>query len=107
MRNPGYGGRNHGCDEGMYAMTEPQTWTMIGAVVAIMIGTITVILRTANMQFATTREQSKSLGHELRADITSVQSSLSADIGNLRTQITHLDRDVQATSKRIFPTDPV
>lgn len=39
----------------------------------------------------------------VRTEISAVRTELQADIAHVRTQITHLDRDVQAISKRVFP----
>lgn len=84
-------------------MNEPQVWVLIGVFAASMVGVITLVLRTMNVQFASLRNEIVSLRGELKADINSVRTELQADIESLRTQITHLDRDVQAISKRVFP----
>ncbi|MGJ0202578.1 hypothetical protein [Leucobacter sp. gxy201] len=51
------------------------------------------------------RIEGTSIRTDLHAEIPNVRPELPADIGNVRTQIIHLDRDVQAITKRIFPTD--
>lgn len=91
-------------------MNEPQVWVLIGVFAASMVGVITLVLRTMNVQFEAMHARIDALRGELKAGIDSVRTEVSAvrtelqaDIGSLRTQITHLDRDVQAISKRVFP----
>ena len=88
-------------------MNEPQVWTLIGVFAASMVGIITLVLRTMNTQFTSLRNEMRSdisaMRTELKSDIASVHTELKSDIASLRTQITHLDRDVQAISKRVFP----
>lgn len=106
-------------------MNEPQVWTLIGVFAASMVGVITLVLRTMNTQFASVNRQIDSVRDELKTEIASLRSETKTGIASLRSetkteiaslrsetsarfealgaQISHLDGDVQAISKRVFP----
>lgn len=84
-------------------MNEPQVWTLIGVFAAAMVGVITMTTRTMTTQFTALRNELKAEIGSVRNELGSVRNELKADIDSLRTQITHLDRDVQAISRRVFP----
>ncbi len=91
-------------------MNEPQVWTLIGVFAASMVGVITLVLRMMNTQFAAVTRQFDSMNRqfdsmrqELRSEIASLRNENSARFETLGAQISHLDRDVQAISKRVFP----
>jgi len=85
--------------EGMIELTEPQIWTLIAVFAASMFGMLRMV--------------TKSFADLLRAEIGGVRS----EIGGLRTEmiakfeaqnvkLDHLDRDVQALVRRVFPEYP-
>ena len=77
-------------------MNEPQIWTLIGVFAASMVGVIAILQRTMNVQFS-------SLRNELKSELDALRHEVKGEIGSLRAEIAHLDRDVQAISKRVFP----
>lgn len=66
-------------------MTEPQVWTLIGVFAAGLFGTLTLV--------------STMFIRILRAEIGAVR----AEVGALKEIVHHLDRDVQAITRRVFP----
>lgn len=91
-------------------MTDAQSWTLIlGFLTAIF--TLLGIVTTSFHRVL--RAEVGSVRSELRSEIGSVRSEMGAEIGSLRTVMTtefrrldqrldHLDRDVQALTRRIF-----
>lgn len=75
----------------MIALTEPQTWTMIGAFTALMFGMMTMV--------------STLFVRVLRAEIGGLRSEMNARFEVVGTRIDGLDRDVQALVKRTFGLD--
>lgn len=69
------------------ALTEPQTWTVIGAVIALMFSMLTIV--------------STLLIRVVRAEIGGVRG----EIAGLRGEIGGLDRDVRALVKHTFGLD--
>lgn len=94
-------------------MNEPQVWTLIGVFAAALIGMITfttqVIWRSINTQLTSLREEMKdefaSVRRESATQFESVRKESAAQMESLRTQLNHLDRDVQAISRRLFPSE--
>lgn len=102
-------------------MNEPQVWTLIGVFAAVLTGMIMLVLRTMNAQFAamnskfdavnsqfdTVNSRFDSLQNELKAEISDsiglLRGEMMTEIATLRVEIGHLDRDVQAISRRVFP----
>lgn len=99
-------------------MTEPQVWTLIGVFAAALVGMITfttqVMWRAITAQFVSFRAEMQAefstsraeMSAELaasRAEVSAELAEIRAEIGSLRTEVRHLDRDVQAISRRVFP----
>lgn len=99
-------------------MTEPQVWTLIGVFAAALVGMITfttqIMWRSINAQFDSSRREMRSefaaVRSETAAQFESVRSEMAAhrsetaaQLESLRVQVSHLDRDVEALSRRVFP----
>lgn len=110
---------------GVIELTEPQIWTLIGVFAAALVGMITfttqVMWRAIAAQFASFRAEMRAEFAALRtetsaelaasraeftasrAETSAELAEIRAEIGSLRTEVRHLDRDVQAISRRVFP----
>lgn len=114
-------------------MTEPQVWTLIGVFAAALAGMITFTTQAMwraltsridslrdemRAEFASMRTETAARFDSMRTETAtrldsartetaarfdSVQTETAAQFESLRTQIAHLDRDVQAISRRVFP----
>jgi hypothetical protein len=78
-------------NRGMISLTEPQTWTMIGASITLMFGMMTIV--------------STLFVRVLRAEIGGMRAEMNARFEIVGTRIDGLDRDVQALVKRTFGLD--
>jgi hypothetical protein len=78
-------------NRGMISSTEAQTWTMIGASIALMFGMMTIV--------------STLFVRVLRAEIGGMRAEMNARFEIVGTRIDGLDRDVQALVKRTFGLD--
>lgn len=86
-------------------MTEPQTWTMIGAFIALMFGMLTVV---STLFVRVLRAEIGGLRSEMVARFASVDARFDAVDSRfeaVNTRIDGLDRDVQALVKRTFGLD--
>ncbi|MFJ2551056.1 hypothetical protein [Microbacterium sp. NPDC087591] len=86
-------------------MTEPQTWTMIGAFIALMFGMLTVV---STLFIRVLRAEIGGLRSEMVARFASVDARFDAVDSRfeaVNTRIDGLDRDVQALVKRTFGLD--
>lgn len=121
-------------NESVLTVTEPQIWTMIGAVVALIIGMSTVVstlfVRVLRAEIGGVRSEIGGLRSEMGAEIGDLRSEMGAEIGGLRsemiarfetvdarfaavhsridtveTRIEDLDRDVRALVKHTFGLD--
>ncbi|MFD4421214.1 hypothetical protein ACFWN7_06895 [Agromyces sp. NPDC058484] len=72
-------------------MTEAQTWTMIGAFIALMFGMLTIV--------------STLFIHVLRTEVRRLETKFDARFDVVGTRIDGLDRDVQALVKHTFGID--
>lgn len=89
----------------MIAMTEPQTWTMIGAFIALMFGMLTVV---STLFIRVLRAEIGGLRSEMVARFASVDARFDAVDSRfeaVNARIDGLDRDVQALVKRTFGLD--
>lgn len=105
-------------------MSDPQTWTLIGVFAAALFGMLGVLgtwfprLLRAELSGLESRLTGRidSVESKLTARIDSVESRLDARIDKLEmridsaesrlaTKIDHLDRDVSAIAKRVFPDE--
>ncbi|MBO1804453.1 hypothetical protein [Leucobacter ruminantium] len=106
-------------------MTEPQVWTLIGVFAAALVGMITfttqIMWRSINAQFDSFRREMRSEFAAARSELAAHRSETAAQFGSvrsemeahrsetaaqlesLRVQVSHLDRDVEALSRRVFP----
>lgn len=86
-------------------MTEPQTWTMIGAFIALMFGMLTVVstvfIRVLRAEIGGLRSEMVARFASVDARFDAVDSRFEA----VNTRIDGLDRDVQALVKRTFGLD--
>jgi hypothetical protein len=92
-------------NEEMISMTEPQTWTMIGAFIALMFGMLTVV---STLFIRVLRAEIGGLRSEMVARFASVDARFDAVDSRfeaVNTRIDGLDRDVQALVKRTFGLD--
>lgn len=121
-------------NESVITMTEPQTWTTIGAVIALMFGMLTVVstlfIRVLRAEIGGVRSEIDGMRTGIGAEIDGVRTSIGAEIGALRTEmvarfevvdarfvtvntridavetrIENLDRDVRALVKHTFGLD--
>ncbi|MFJ2370328.1 hypothetical protein [Microbacterium sp. NPDC087665] len=82
----------------MIALTEPQTWTMMGAFTALMFGMMTVV---STLFVRVLRAE---IGG-LRSEMGGLRTEMNARFEVVGTRIDGLDRDVQALVKRTFGLD--
>lgn len=79
-------------------MTEPQVWTLIGVFGAALFGMLTVMstlfLRVIRVEIGS-----------VRTEIGSVRTEIDGLRTEMRVQIGHLDRDVQALTRRVLGDD--
>lgn len=89
----------------MIALTEAQTWTMIGAFIALMFGMMTImsthITRVMRAEIGGLRAEMISRFETVDARFVAVEARFDA----VSTRIDGLDRDVQALVKRDFGLD--
>lgn len=98
-------------------MNEPQIWTLIGIFGAGLLGMITftsqVMWKTITNQFESLRNEMsselgsirKEMGSEIKSLRTEMRSEFSAvrtEMDSMRNEIAHIDRDVQAITKRLL-----
>ena len=86
-------------------VTEPQTWTMVGAFIALMFGMLTVV---STLFVGVVRSEIGGLRAEMVARFDAVDAkfaSVDARFDAVNTRIDGLDRDVQAIVKRTFGLD--
>lgn len=98
----------------MIQLTEPQVWVLIGVFATSMFG----MLRMTHRSFTDLlRSEIGGLRGEMRAEIGGLRDEMRAEIGGLRgemnarfeaqdTKFAHLDRDIQALFRRVFPEYP-
>lgn len=96
----------------MIAMTEPQTWTMIGAFIALMFGMLTVVstlfIRVLRAEIGGLRSEMVARFEVVDARFASVDARFDAVDSRfeaVNARIDGLDRDVQALVKRTFGLD--
>lgn len=81
-----------GDDGGVIELTEPQVWTVILGMFALMAWLMRGV-----------RNEIGSLRSELKADIGGLRAEMRAKFETVELRFDHLDRDVQAIAKRVFP----
>ena len=93
-------------------MTEAQTWTMIGAFIALMFGMMTImsthITRVMRAEIGGVRGEISGLRGEMISRFEAVDArfaAVDARFDAVSTRIDGLDRDVQALVKRTFGLD--
>ena len=106
-------------------MTEPQVWTLIAVFATALFATITLTTQmmwraitarfdSVTAQFDSVNARLDALGAEMRAGFVALRTETEARFDAhraetearfdaLQTQIAHLDRDVQAITRRVFP----
>ena len=98
-------------------MNEPQVWTLIGVFAAALFGVLTLMstmfLRVLRTEIGSVRTEMDSVRNEIGALRGEMNSGLSAVRTEIRrvedvmtTRFEHLDRDVSAISRRVFPDPP-
>ncbi len=70
-------------------MTEPQVWTLIGVFAAAMFGLLTLM--------------STMFVRLMNAGFEGLRAEMNARFERVDTRFDHLDRDVQAIARRVFP----
>lgn len=81
-----------GDNDGMIEVTEPQVWTAVSVLSASFVAMVTVV----PWLFV----------RVLRAEIGTVRTEIRALDEKFTVKFDHLDRDVQAVVRKVFPTDP-
>ncbi|MGN6203789.1 hypothetical protein [Humibacter sp.] len=76
-------------------MNDPEIWTVIGVFAAAMLGGLTLVVTSLSRVI---RAEVGGLRAELRAELSGVNSRLDAT----NTRLEHLDRDVQALTRRVW-----
>lgn len=76
-------------------MNEPQVWTVIGVLGSSLLGVLT-LMSTMFVRIIRTEVGS------VRNEIGSLRSEMQAEFASVRTDITYLDRDVQALTRHVF-----
>lgn len=91
----------------MIQMNEPQVWTLIGVFAAGLFATITfttqVMWRSINGRFDAFQAEMKTEFASIRAETAAQFDAVNAKFDAMQTRIEHLDRDIQAISRRVFP----
>lgn len=90
-------------NRGVIELTEPQVWTLIGVFAAGLFGTLTLV---STMFIRILRAEIGAVRTEMRAEIGAVRTEVGAvraEVGALKEIVHHLDRDVQAITRRVFP----
>ncbi|GAB3797451.1 hypothetical protein GCM10028798_08770 [Humibacter antri] len=98
-------------------MNDPEIWALIGAFAAAVLGGLTLVVNSLSRVI---RAEVGGLRAELRAEVGGLRSELGGEIAGLRgelggelaglrhevaavnTRLDHLDRDVQALTKRVW-----
>jgi hypothetical protein len=70
-------------------VTEPQVWTLIGVFATALFGVLTLM--------------STMFLRVLRAEIGGLRGEMNAKFERVVSRFDHLDRDVQAVARRVFP----
>lgn len=76
-------------------MNDPEIWTVIGVFAAAMLGGLTLVVTSLSRVI---RAEVGGFRAELRAELSGVNSRLDAT----NTRLEHLDRDVQALTRRVW-----
>lgn len=99
-------------------MNEPQVWTLIGVFATALFAVITIVTqilwRSINSRFdslqvemqtgfASVRAETAVQFDAVNAQFASVRAETAAKLHAVETKIDHLDRDIQAISRRVFP----
>lgn len=112
-------------------MNEPQVWTLIGVFAAALFGMLTLMstmfLRVLRTEIGSVRTEIGSVRNEIgsvrnemdsvRNEIGALRGEMNSGLSAVRTEIRrvedvmttrfeHLDRDVSAISRRVFPDPP-
>ena len=69
-------------------MNDPEMWTVIGVFAAAMLGGLTLVVT--------------SLSRVIRAEVGGLRAELRAELSGVNTRLDHLDRDVQALTRRVW-----
>lgn len=94
-------------------MNDAQIWTMIGAFVTLMFGTLTLVstlfIRVLRTEIGGLRTEMNGqiggLRTEMNGQIDRLRTEMNARFDTVNTRIDGLDRDVQAIMKRTFGLD--
>lgn len=106
-------------------MNEPQVWSLIGVFAASMVALVTIVIHLIRAMSDRLGAQIEALRAETSGQIESLRSDTSGQIASLRadtsgqieslraetraqfetvrTRMDHLDRDIQAMARRVFP----
>lgn len=84
-------------------MNEPQVWTLIGVFAA---STFAMMGLTASLFLNVINARFDGLQSEVKAEIGGLRSEMNAGFARVDGKIDHLDRDVQALFRRVFPEFP-
>lgn len=80
----------------MLEVTEPQVWTLIGVFATALFGVLTLMstmfVRVLNAGFS-----------EMDAKFAGLRAEMNAKFDSVDAKLNHLDRDVQAIARRVFP----
>jgi len=105
-------------------VNEPQVWTLIGVFAAALFGVLTLMstmfLRVLRTEIGSVRTEIGSVRTEMdsvRNEIGALRGEMNSGLSAVRTEIRrvedvmttrfeHLDRDVSAISRRVFPDPP-
>ncbi len=83
-------------------MTEPQVWTMIGVVSALMFGTLTIV---STLFVRVVRTEIGGLRREMMTQTNGLRTEMNARFDAVNVKINGLDRDVELLMSREFGTE--
>jgi hypothetical protein len=96
-------------NEGVIALTEPQTWVLIGIFGAAIFSTIGLQTASFNRNLTTAigalRESMEGKLDGIRGELTGFKGEVNARFDAVNARFDALDRDVQVLSRRAFGAD--
>ncbi len=87
----------------MLGLNEPQVWTLIGVFSAIMVGILTIGFGSLRSEL---KSEMKSMHSSLSAEIKSLAVRMDSGFEAVHRRIDYLDRDVQHLMRKEFGDNP-
>lgn len=78
-------------------------WTLMAAFIGAIVAMMGMVLRVIRTEIGGVNVKIDGLRGELKAEISGLRGEMDAKFARVDTKLDHLDRDVQALVKHVFP----